>query len=45
MTKPVWERSRTGFFSCVEAHACKIFDLNLAVHRAADVDNLAADIR
>ena len=33
------------FFSYVEAHACKIIDLNLAVHRAADVDNLAADIR
>ena len=45
MTKPVRERSHTGFFSYVEAHACKIIDLNLAVHRAADVDNLAADIR
>ena len=45
MTKPVRERSHTGFFSYVEAHACKIIDLNLAVHRAADVDNMAADIR
>ena len=28
MTKPVRERSHTGFFSYVEAHACKIIDLS-----------------
>ena len=28
-----------------EDYSCKIIDLNLAVHRAAYVDNLAADIR